>query len=146
MSSNIKNPASEQIIPSICDIMKSGTSEIIKKLEIQIPTYAQIYSDIYKEYLHTLDELYGVCYISEKDFYGKFSIDKSTMMNFENFWKSFVQMYSEQIDIQTNILKSYAILRIANMKSFDNFIHVMINAYSKSLFLLNSSNEKQESN
>lgn len=68
MSSNIKNPASEQIIPSICDIMKSGTSEIIKKLEIQIPTYAQIYSDIYKEYLHTLDELYGVCYISEKDF------------------------------------------------------------------------------
>lgn len=68
------------------------------------------------------------------------------MMNFENFWKSFVQMYSEQIDIQTNILKSYAILRIANMKSFDNFIHVMINAYSKSLFLLNSSNEKQESN
>lgn len=146
MSSNIKNPTSEQIIPSICDIMKSGTSEIIKKLEIQIPTYAQIYSDIYKEYLHTLDELYGVCYISEKDFYGKFSTNKFTMMNFDNFWKSFVQMYSEQIDIQTNILKSYAILRIANMKSFDNFIHVMINAYSKSLFLLNSSNEKQESN
>ncbi len=146
MSSNIKNQASEQIIPSICDIMKSGTSEIIKKLEIQIPTYAQIYSDIYKEYLHTLDELYGMCYISEKDFYDKFSINKFTMMNFDNFWKSFVQMYSEQIDIQTNILKSYAILRIANMKSFDNFIHVMINAYSKSLFLLNSSNEKQESN
>ena len=142
MSSNLKNQSAEQITPSICDIMKSGTSEIIKKVETQIPTYAQIYSDVYKEYLHTLDELYGVCYISEKKFYDKFSIDKNTMINFENFWKSFVQMYSEQIDIQTNVLKSYAVLRIANIKSFDNFIHTMIDAYSKSLFLLNSFNEK----
>lgn len=142
MSSELKNQLKEENILSVCDIMKSNTSEIIKKREMQIPTYAQIYSDIYKEYLHTLDELYGVCYISEKEFYDKFNIDKTTLLTLDNFWKSVVRVYSEQIDIQTNILKNYAALRIANIKSYDNFVHTMINAYSKSLFLLNSINEK----
>ncbi len=39
---------------SICDIMKGNTSVIIQKMESQIPVNFQIYSDMYKEYLHMM--------------------------------------------------------------------------------------------
>lgn len=39
---------------SICDVMKNNTSEIIQKLESQIPTYAQLSSDLYTKYLHMI--------------------------------------------------------------------------------------------
>lgn len=141
----LKNHPNQERL-SVCDIMKGNTSEIIKKMEMQIPTYAQIFSDINKEYLHTLDEIFGVCYISEKEFYDKFIIDQANLHAFYNFLKSFVRIYSEQIDIQTNLLKSYAVFRIANIKSYDNFVHTLIDAYSKSLSFFNSISEKYESN
>ncbi len=141
----LKNHPNQERL-AVCDIMKGNTSDIIKKMEMQIPTYAQIFSDIYKEYLHTLDEIFGVCYISEKEFYDKFIIDQTNLHAFDNFLKSFVRIYSEQIDIQTNLLKSYAVFRIANIKSYDNFVHTVIDAYSKSLSFFNSINEKYESN
>ena len=35
---------------SICDIMKEDTSKVIKKLESQMPSQFQNYSDVYTEY------------------------------------------------------------------------------------------------
>ena len=58
----IPNSKPEEKI-SICDIMKSGTSQVIQKLESQIPLKLQQYSDLYTAYLHTIDDLYGTCYL-----------------------------------------------------------------------------------
>lgn len=73
---------------SICNIMKSNTSEVIKKVEAQIPSYFQLYSDFYKEYLHTLDDLFGTCYISEKEFFDKLGFDQNTLKLIDSYWKS----------------------------------------------------------
>ena len=64
---------------SICDVMKDNTSEIIQKLELQIPTFMQLYSDLYTKYLHMLDDLYSSCYLSEKEFLDKLGMDKTTI-------------------------------------------------------------------
>lgn len=53
---------------SICDIMKEDTSDILKKLESQIPPLFQGYSDLYTAYLHMYDDIFGTCYIAEKNF------------------------------------------------------------------------------
>ena len=42
---------------SVCDIMKEDTSDIIKKMESQIPVMFQNYSNIYTQHLHSLDML-----------------------------------------------------------------------------------------
>ena len=68
MTEEVLEPKSEDSI-SICDLMKDHTSTVIKKAESQIPTYTQIFSDVYREYLHVIDDLYGTCYISEKEFF-----------------------------------------------------------------------------
>jgi hypothetical protein len=37
---------------SICDLMKNNSSEILHKIEYQIPTYLQEYTDLFTKYIH----------------------------------------------------------------------------------------------
>lgn len=64
---------------SICDVMKKDTLEIIKKMESQMPSMFQNYSDLYGAYLHSLDDIFGTCHIAEKEFFDKLNIDQGTL-------------------------------------------------------------------
>jgi hypothetical protein len=56
---------------SVCNIFKDNTSKVIKKLEIQIPSHFQIYSDMYKEYLHVVDVFLEHVFYPKKNFLTK---------------------------------------------------------------------------
>jgi len=130
---------SSQVDVSVCDIMKGNTSEIIKKMESQIPTYFQIHSDVYTEFLHTMDDLFGTCFIAEKEFFDKLNFDQYTMKLFDSYWKNITKMYLSQIDMSTNFLRAYSQMRISGIKLFDNYMHVMMESYTKMLSQYNSS-------
>jgi len=127
---------------SICDVMKSNTSTIINKIESQIPTFFQMQSDVYKEYLHSMDDLFGTCFISEKEFVEKLNLDQNTLKFFDDYWKNVTKSYLSQIDISTNFLRTYSQMRISAIKSFDSYMHVMMESYAKMLSQFNSSLEK----
>lgn len=124
---------------SMCDIMKGNTSEIIKKMETQIPTYFQMHSDVYKEFLHTLDDLFGTCYIGEKEFFDKLNFDQYTLKLFDSYLKNITKMYSSQIEMSTDFLKAYSQMRIAGIKLFDSYMHTVMDSYAKMLSQFNSS-------
>ena len=128
-----------QVDVSACDIMKSNTSEIIKKMESQIPTYFQMHSDVYTEFLHTMDDLFGTCYIAEKEFFDKLNLDQYALKLFDGNLKNITKMYSSQIDMSTDFLKAYSQMRISSIKLFDNYMHVMMESYAKMLSQYNSS-------
>jgi hypothetical protein len=130
---------SSQVDVSVCDIMKGNTSEIIKKMESQIPTYFQMHSDVYTEFLHTMDDLFGTCFIAEKEFFDKLNFDQYTLKLFDSYWKNITKMYSSQIDMSTNFLRTYSQMRISGIKLFDNYIHVMMESYTKMLSQYNFS-------
>ena len=69
---------------SICDIFKDNTSRIINTLEMQIPSHFQIYSDMYKEYLHLINDIFGTCILSEKEFFDKMKIDNNLIKKLVN--------------------------------------------------------------
>jgi hypothetical protein len=125
-----------------CDMMKSNTSTLVKKVESQIPTYAQLYSDVYTEYLHMIDDLFGTCYIAEKEFFEKFDIDPAMMKNFSSYMNSLTHVYSSQIDLSTNFLRNYSEMRITMIKSYDSYMHTMMDVYAKTLSQINSIVEK----
>ena len=127
---------------SFCDMMKNNTTTLVKKAEAQVPTYAQLYSDVYTEYLHMIEDLFGTCYISEKEFFEKFNFDPEMMRNFSNYMNSLTQAYSSQIDISTNFLRNYSEMRIAMIKSYDSYMHTMMDAYAKTLSQISSLVEK----
>lgn len=139
MTTETTEETSSQVDVSVCDIMKGNTSEIIKKMESQIPTYFQMHSDVYTEFLHTMDDLFGTCFIAEKEFFDKLNFDQYTLKLFDSYWKNITKMYSSQIDMSTNFLRAYSQMRISGIKLFDNYMHVMLGSYTKMLSQYNSS-------
>lgn len=124
---------SQDTEPSICNIFKDNSSKIINKLEMQIPSHFQIYSDIYKEYLHMLDDVFGTCIISEKEFLDKINADKKSMKYIKSFSEGMTDFWIKQIKNYDNYLKWYSQMRISGMKSYDQFVHIMMDSYSKTL-------------
>jgi len=135
-------PESKDESVLFCNMMKNNTSTLVKKAESQIPTYAQLYSDVYTEYLHMVDDLFGTCYIAEKQFFEKFNIDSATMKVFSNYMNSLTNVYSSQIDMSTDFLKNYSQMRIAMIKSYDSYMHTMMDVYAKTLAQINTTIEK----
>jgi len=127
---------------SICDVMKNDTSEIIQKLESQIPTYAQLNSDLYTKYLHMVDDFYSTCYVSEKEFFDKLGIDQEAFGHFDTYWKSITDLTLNQIELATNFAKMYVQFRLSALDSYDKTVHLMMDSYANAWTQFNSYNKK----
>ena len=128
----------EQIKISVCDVMKSKTSSVIRKMESQIPSYVQEYSDLYAEYLHTIDDLFGTCYLSEKEFFDKLNIDQNTLKAFDNLSSFWEKTATSQIETSTNFMRTNNQMRVSAIKSYDKYVHTMMDSYAKILSQYNS--------
>ena len=129
---------------SICDIMKDDTSEIIKKMESKMPSMFQSYSDMYTKYLHTLDDVFGTCYIAEKEFFDKLNIDQGTLRQIKQNSESLRKNYVENIDVAAKFFDEYVKMRIDAIKSFDNYVHVMMESYAQMLSQFNKSTKPSD--
>jgi len=118
---------------SVCDLMKDNTSSVIRKMESQIPSYVQGYSDLYAEYLHTIDDLFGTCYLSEKEFFDKLNIDQKTLKVFDDLSGFWEKIATSQIETSTNFMRAYVQMRISAIKSYDKYVHTMMDSYAKML-------------
>ena len=137
---NVKEIEKNKI--SVCNVMKNNTSKVIKKMESQIPTLMQQYSDLYAAYLHSFDDIFGTCYIAEKEFFDKLGIDKKTMKAFENYSETLTNLFTPQIDAYTTFLRDYVKMRISAIDSFDRHVHVMMDSYSRILSQVNLNMDK----
>lgn len=122
---------------SICDVMKENTTAIIEKLEAQVPINLQQYSDLYAEYLHSLDIIFGSCYISQKEFFDKLGFDQKTLEYYKNYWDSLTKMSLSQIDMYTGIQALYTKTRIAAMKSYNQYVKLAMDNYAQTLSQFN---------
>ena len=122
---------------SLCDVLKTDTSEIIKKLEAQAPSMFQNNSNLYTQYLHLLDDMFGTCYISEKEFFDKLNIDPKILNQIKKNSESAKKSYLNLIEMNTKYWDEYFKIRISAMKSFNIFIHAMMESYAKTLSKLN---------
>jgi hypothetical protein len=123
---------------SMCDIMKNNTSKIIKKVESQAPRVMQKYSDLYMAFLHTIDDISGTCYISEKEFFDKLNIDQGILKQVDKFSNALTTTYLNQIEISSKYLEEYIQMRVSALEVYDNFMHTMMDSYAKTLSQFNS--------
>ncbi|MCV0393421.1 MAG: hypothetical protein K5790_09075 [Nitrosopumilus sp.] len=124
---------------SLCDIMKDDTSEVIRKLESQTPSLFQNFSDLYTAYLHMYDDLFGTCYISEKEFFDKMNMDPKILQQIKKNSEIMKNNFMEMIDMNTKYIDEYTKMRISAIKSFDNFSHIVMESYVKYLSEFNKS-------
>jgi len=126
---------------SICDVFKEKTTAVIEKLESQVPVSLQMYSDLYTEYLHSVDKIFGTCYISQKEFFDKMGIDQGILREYNDFWSAVIDITNTQVDMFMNSQKSYVKTRIEAIKYFNQNAQLMMDNYAK---LLSQFNKKFE--
>lgn len=117
--------------------MKNRTSEIVKKMECQIPSTVQQYSDLYTAYLHSIDDVFGTCYISQKEFFDKLGISQEALRNFDKCLESISKSYQDWIDQSSKYGHDYVQNRLSMIKSSDQFIHMVMDSYAKMLAQFN---------
>ena len=133
-----KNSKSVESDISICDILKNRTSEIVQKMECQLPLSTQQFSDLYTAYLHSFDDMFGTCYISQKEFFDKLNIPQETLKEFDKYLESISKSYQNWIDLNSKFWQNYVQTKLSTIKSYDEFIHVAMNSYAQSLAQYNS--------
>ena len=124
---------------SICDIMKEDTSEVIKKMESKMPSLLQNYSNLYTEYLHMFDDIFGTCYIAEKQYFDKLNMDQGILRQIKANSESMRKNYVENIDMAAKLFDEYVKMRISAIQSLDKYVHVMMDSYAKIWSQLNKS-------
>ncbi len=127
---------------SVCDVMKNNTSKIIKKMESQVPSYVQQYSDLYTEYLHMFDDLFGTCYIAEKEFFDNLGLDDKTLKAFDDYFSSITENHTKQIEMSTQLMRNYVKMRISAIQTFDKYTHVTMDSYAMLLSQFNAALKK----
>ncbi len=120
---------------SFTDIIKENTSRMLREMELQSPTHFQIYSDMYKEYLHMLDNVFGMLLLSERELLDRMAggADPGFLDRFGRSADRTTDHVLAQLDGYGDILQWYAKARSQGMKAFDRYMHSMIGAYSEAL-------------
>ena len=122
---------------SICDIIKDDTSEIIKSMESKMPSIFQNYSDLYTSYLQTCNDIFGTCYIAEKEFFDKLNIDQGVLKQMKANSESIRKNYVENLDMASRLFDQSIKMRISAINSFDKYVHIMMDSYAKMLSQFN---------
>ncbi len=125
IQNNIESKKNDSI--SICDLLKNNTTKIIRKYETQGPIFVQMYSDYYNEYLHSLEDIFGTCYLSEKHFFDSLGIDEEILVAADKFWMGFTETTISHIDMYTNFRKVQFDTMISFMRTYDHFVHLGMN-------------------
>lgn len=124
---------------SIYNFMKNNTSTVIRKMQSQIPSYVQSYSNLYVAYLHAANDLFGTCYISEKGFFDKLNINQTLLDEFNRYMQSYTKTTLSQIDVSTNFMKTYVNMRISGLDAYNKYVHMMMYSYASAFSNLNNS-------
>ena len=129
---------------SVCDILKNNTTKVIRKIESQIPTNVQAYSDLYTNYLHLLDDYFGTCYLWQKEYFDKFGLDSKSLNAINDYWEIMTDLYCTQIDMISSAQKSNIDTRENMIKMCDQYIHQALDYYGKVFSqTLSKTNEKK---
>ncbi|MGI0087625.1 MAG: hypothetical protein ACREBI_06655 [Nitrosotalea sp.] len=118
---------------SVCDIIHNNATNVIEKMESLLPINMQMYSDFYTECLHSLQDLFGACYIAENEILSKMGIDQKALQFFDMHAKTVTKSTIVQIEMANNIQKTYLQTQISAIKTLDEYIRLTLDYYSRAL-------------
>jgi hypothetical protein len=118
---------------SVCDVMRDNTNEVIMKIEGLLPSYIESVTDLQSEGLRITRDFFGTCYIAEKELLDKMGIDQKAIESFDKFLKIITKTTVSEIDMINNFQRTWAENIMSSMKSYDDYVKVMLSSYAKML-------------
>lgn len=123
---------------SICDIWKDCVTKTIRKLESQTPVYLQTYLQVHNEYLHGIDNLFGTCYLWQRQYFDRLGIDKTIIKEYGKLCQVALSEMENFMESLTNNQKLRADSIIEMMKTSNHLIRQGIDWHAKMMTGLNS--------
>ncbi|MDH5569873.1 MAG: hypothetical protein OEX98_08825, partial [Nitrosopumilus sp.] len=77
------------------------------------------------------------------EFFDKMNIDQGVLRQIKANSESMQKSYVENMDMTSKFLDQYVKMRISAIKSFDNYIHIMVDSYTNMLSQFNKSYMKK---
>jgi hypothetical protein len=125
---------------SFCDIIHDNASSLIEKMQSLLPINMEVYSDFYMECLNSFQDLFGSCYIAEREIEQTIGIDQKFLQYLETSVRSYTKMIYSQIEIANNFQKACLQTSMSTVKTSDEYIRLMLDSYSRmvsnSLYLI----------
>jgi hypothetical protein len=118
---------------SVCDVMRDNTNEVIMKIEGLLPSYIESVTDLQSEGLRITRDFFGTCYIAEKELLDKMGVDQKTIESFDKFLKIITKTTVSEIDMINNFQRTWTENIMSSMKSYDDYVKVMLSSYAKML-------------
>ncbi|MGB9125341.1 MAG: hypothetical protein WA833_06260 [Nitrosotalea sp.] len=126
-----KNEMSSEQKTTTPNIIKNNTSEIIEKIDSKIPTYVKLYSDLYKKYLHMVNDFCTNSHSAQKEFFGKMGVNDAGLEMFDAYLEYVKKMVLLQIDINENMIQSYVNHRLTVLEFYEQTMNRTITNFSK---------------
>lgn len=118
---------------SVCDVMRDNTNEVIMKIESLLPTYIESFADLQAEYLRIARDFFGTCYIAEKELLDKMGVDQKAIEGFDKYLRIFTKSVISEIEMANNFQKTIVNNAMLAMKSYDDYVKLMLSSYAKML-------------
>lgn len=118
---------------SICDVWKDSVHKIITKMEYQTPIYLQAYTQVHTEMLHCIDNLFGTCYLWQKQYFDKLGITKEAVDRYGKMYDEFVTNVTKAMDVYANYQKQQADAMVETMENGNKYLHEYIGMYGKAM-------------
>jgi hypothetical protein len=138
LSEVAENRQSAKEYSSVCDVWRQSVHRLVTKMEFQTPIYLQAFSQVHTEYLHCIDNLFGTCYIWQKQYFDRLGIDQKLVNTYGRLYESGVDSTIEFLDIYANYKKFQADMIVDAMKIGNNYIHWWIDMFGKAVSFWNS--------
>jgi len=116
---------------TVCGVMKDNAIDVIQKIEYEMPSIFQNYSDLYTRYLHSIQDIFGTCSLAEKHYFDKMDIDQNVLKMYDDYLKSVANIVKSQIDLSTDFVHRYTQFRLSSIDSWDKYAHTCIDMYTK---------------
>ena len=113
--------------------MRDNTNEVIMKIEGLLPSYIESVTDLQSEGLRITRDFFGTCYIAEKELLDKMGVDQKAIESFDKFLKIITKTTVSEIDMINNFQRTWTENIMSSMKSYDDYVKVMLSSYAKML-------------
>ncbi len=128
-----ENKREDMPVLSVCDVMRDNTNQVIMKVESLLPSFIESFANIQEEYLRIARDFFGTCYIAEKELLDKMGVDHKAIEGFDKYLKVWTKYTILDIDMANNFQKTFVTNTISGMKTYDNYVKLMLAEYAKML-------------
>jgi hypothetical protein len=131
MSDMAQEPDNQPL--SICDVWKDNLHKVITKMQFQTPLYMQQYVELHTEFLNSIDNLFGTCYLWQKQYFDRLGIDENTIRSYAEFYDKLTEYVLKSMDAYVASQRNHCDVTFEAIKAANTYGRQYMDEFAKAV-------------